>query len=127
LKVAYLEALLLNSLGCVRESEKSFREVIAGYIEEELYKDAFIALLTFFEALVKRGALRKAKQVYKEAADLLAQAGTGSHEQMRQVWRQLLRQMEEDSLKEPQLEDVRRYVVRHWNTPAARPPFAAVH
>jgi len=126
LDVAYLEALLLDSLGCVRESEKAFREVIVGYIEEELYKDAFITLLTFFETLLKRGVLRKAKQVYKEATELLAQTGTGSHEQMRQVWRCLLRQMEEDSLKEHQLEDVRRYVVRHWNTPAARPPLVAV-
>lgn len=85
LRVTYLEALLLDSLGCARESEKSFRDVIDGYIEEELYKDAFLSLLTYFETLVKRGTLRKAKQVYKQASDLLAQAGTGSHEQMRQV------------------------------------------
>jgi hypothetical protein len=127
LDVAYLEALLLDSLGCARESEKSFRDTIDGYIEEELYKDAFIGLLTFFETLVKRGALRKAKQVYKQAADLLAQAGTGSHEQMRQVWRHLLGQIEADSLKEYQLQEVRQYVYRHWNTPAARPPFVAVN
>jgi hypothetical protein len=127
LDVAYLEALLLDSLGCARESEKAFRDVIAGYIEEELYKDAFIGLLTFFETLVKRDALRKAKQVYNEAADLLAQAGAGSHDQMRQVWRQLLRQIDGDSLKDYQLQEVRQYVYRHWNTPAARPPFAAVN
>jgi hypothetical protein len=92
------------------------------YIEEELYKDAFISLLTFFETLVKRNALRKSKQVYNEAADLLAQAGAGSHDQMRQVWRQLLRQIDGDSLKDYQLQEVRQYVYRHWNTPAARPP-----
>lgn len=123
LKVTYLEAILLGALGCARESEKAFRDVIDGYVEEELYKDAFLSLLTFFETLVKRGALRKAKQVYKQSADLLAQAGTGSHEQMRQVWRQLLRQIEGDSLKEYQLQEVRQYVYRHWNTPAARAPF----
>jgi tetratricopeptide (TPR) repeat protein len=127
LKVTYLESLLLDSLGCARESEKAFREVISGYIEEELYKDAFLTLLTFFETLIKRGALRKAKHVYQEAAELLAQAGTGSHEQMRQVWRHLLQQIEEESLKESQLAEVRQYVSRHWNTPATRPPFATVH
>jgi tetratricopeptide (TPR) repeat protein len=123
LKVTYLEALLLDSLGCARESEKSFRDVIDGYIEEELFKDAFLSLLTYFETLVKRGTLRKAKQVYKQAADLLAQAGTGSHEQMRQVWRELLGQIEGKSLKDYQLREVREYVCRHWNAPAARMPF----
>jgi hypothetical protein len=123
LDVTYLEAHLLDSLGCARESEKSFRDVIDGYIEEELFKDAFLSLLTYFETLVKRGTLRKAEQVYKQAADLLAQAGTGSHEQMRQVWRQLLGQIEAESLKEYQLREVREYVCRHWNMPAARGPF----
>jgi tetratricopeptide (TPR) repeat protein len=127
LDVGSLEALLLDSLGCVRESKKAFRKVIAGYIEEELYKDAFLTLLTFFEILVKRGAFRKAKQIYQQAADLLAQAGSGSHEQMRQVWRHLLQQMERESLKEDLLQEVRQYVYRHWNTPAPRPPFAAIH
>ncbi|HEV2854927.1 MAG TPA: hypothetical protein VHC97_19200 [Thermoanaerobaculia bacterium] len=122
LRVGYLEALLLDSLGCIRESEKAFREVIGGYLEEELYKDAFLTLLTFFEILFKRGAFRKAKQVYKQAAGVLVQAGSGSHEQMRQVWRHLLQQMERESLKEYQLQEVRQYVCRHWNTPAPRPP-----
>lgn len=122
LDVAYLEALLLDALGCARESEKSFRDVIDGYLEDELYKDAFIALLTFFETLVKRRSLRKARQIYKQAADLLAQAGTGTHEQMRQVWSHVRHAMEADSLKEYQLREVREYVSRHWNLPARRPP-----
>ncbi len=84
-------------MGYIRESEKSFRETFGGYIEEELYKDAFLTLLTFFETLVKRGAYRKAKQVYRQATDLLAQSG--SHEQMRQVWSQLLQAIEAESLK----------------------------
>jgi hypothetical protein len=126
LKVMYLEALLLDSLGCARESEKSFRDVIDGYIEEELFKDAFLSLLTYFETLAKRGTLRKAKQVYRQTADLLAQAGTGSHAQMRRVWRQLLGQMEAESIKEYQLREVREYVCRHWNMPTARLPFGAV-
>ena len=127
LRVGYLESLLLDSLGCVRESEKAFRKVIAGYIEEELYKDAFLTLLTFFEILVKRGSFRKAKQIYQQAADLLAQAGSGSHEQMRQVWRHLRQQIERESLKEHQLQEVRQYAYQHWNTPAPRPPFVAIH
>lgn len=124
LRVMDLEALLLDSLGCVRESEKSFREVVAGYIEEGLYKEAFTSLLTFFETLVKRSAYRKARQVYQQAADLLAQAGSGSHEQMKEVWRRLLQQIEQESLKEDQLQEVRQYVQRHWNVPARRMPLA---
>lgn len=127
LKVTYLEALLLDSLGCARESEKAFRNVIDGYIEEELFKDAFLSLLTFFETLIKRDALGKAKQVYNQAAELLSQAGTGSHEQMRQVWRQLLGKIEAESLKEYKLWEVRQYVCRHWNMPAGRVPSGVVN
>lgn len=122
LRVMYLEALLLDSLGCVRESEKSFREVVGGYIEEGVYKEAFTTLLTFFETLVKRGTYHKARQVYQQAADLLAQVGSGSHEQMREVWRRLLQQIERESLKEHQLQEVRQYAQRHWNVPARRMP-----
>lgn len=122
LRAAYLEALLLDSLGCIRESEKTFREIVDGFIEEDLFKDAFVVLLTLLETFTKRRAFRKAKQVYQQATDLLAQAGSGSHEQMRQVWSQLLLPIEAESLKEYQIQDIRQYVVRHWNVPARRPP-----
>lgn len=73
-----------------------------------------------------RRAYRKARQVYQQAADLLAQTGSGSHEQMREVWWRLLQQIERESLKEDQLQEVRQYVQRHWNVPARRMPLGVV-
>jgi hypothetical protein len=46
---------------------------------------------------------------------------------MRQVWRQLLRLIDGDSLKDYQIQEVRQYVYPHWNTRAAQPPFATVN
>jgi len=88
LRVTYLEARLLDLFGCYRESEKTFRDVINGHIEEELYKDAFLITLTFFESLYKRGALDKAAKVCEDASRLLDTPLC--HDQMKQVWAELL-------------------------------------
>jgi len=124
LDVAYLEALLLDSLGCARESEKAFRDVIAGYIEEELYKDAFLTILTFFESLYKRGALDKAAQVCEDASRLLDTPLC--HDQMKQVWAELLEQVRSRALTVGRVLQVRLYLLRHWSVPAARLPLAEV-
>ena len=124
LKVAYLEARLLDALGCVRESEKSFREVINGYVEEELYKDALLTILTFFESLYKRGALDKAVRVCEDAARWLDLSS--SHDQMKHVWADLLDQVRSRALTQGRVLQVRLYLQRHWCVPAARLPLAEV-
>lgn len=124
LRISYLEARLLASLGCVRESEKSFREVINGHIEEELYKDAFLITLTFFESLYKRGALDKAARVCEEASRLLDTPLC--HDQMKQVWADLVAQVRSQALTVSRVLEVRLYLLRHWSVPAARLPLAGV-
>lgn len=122
LRVEYLVARLLASYGCVRESEKSFREVIDGHIEEELYKDAFLITLTYFECLYKRGALDKAVQVCEDAARWLDTPLC--HDQMKQVWAELLEQVRSRALTQGRVLQVRVYLQRHWSVPAARLPLA---
>ena len=124
LNVNYLEARLLDLFGCIRESEKAFREVVNGCIDEELYKDAFLAILTFFETLYKRGALDKAAKVCEDASRLLDTPLC--HDQMKQVWAELLEQVKSRALTVNRVLQVRLYLLRHWSVPAARLPFAEV-
>jgi len=122
LNVDYLEARLLDLYNCVRESEKSFREVISGFIEEDLYKDAFLTILTFFESLCKRGALDKAVRVCEDASRMLDTPLC--HDQMKQVWAELLAQVRSRALTVSRVLEVRLYLQRHWSVPAARLPLA---
>lgn len=124
INLAYLEARVLDLWGCVRESEKSYRDVINGYIDEELYKDAFVTILTFFESLYKRGALDKAAQVCEDASRLLDTPLC--HNQMKQVWAELLEQVRSRVLTVGRVLQVRLYLLRHWSVPAARLPLAEV-
>jgi tetratricopeptide (TPR) repeat protein len=124
LKCTYLEARLLDLYNCVRESEKAFRDVVGGYIDEELYKDAFLAILTFLESLYKRGALDKAAKVCEDAARLLDTPLC--HDQMKQVWAELLDQVRSRALTAGRVLQVRLYLLRHWSVPAARLPLAEV-
>jgi tetratricopeptide (TPR) repeat protein/bacterioferritin-associated ferredoxin len=124
LKATYLEARLLDLFGFVRESEKSFREVINGYIDEELYKDAFLTILTFFESLYKRGALDKAAKVCEDASRLLDTPLC--HDQMKQVWAELLEQVRSRALTVGRVLQVRLYLLRHWSVPADGLPLAEV-
>jgi DNA-binding NtrC family response regulator len=114
----------LDRFNCVREFEKSFREVISGYIDEELYKDAFLAILTFFESLYKRGALDKAAKVCEDASRLLDTPLC--HDQMKQVWAELLEQVRSRALTVGRVLQVRLYLLRHWSVPAAHLPLAEV-
>jgi DNA-binding protein Fis len=122
LQAGYLEALLLDSLGHFRESEKAFRENIASRMEEEFYKDAFLTLLTYFERLVQRGALDKAAGVCKEALERIEQAGVGCHAQVAELWQGLLALVGSQRLTEYEVIAARQYLARHWNAPARHLP-----
>lgn len=122
LRVAYLEACLLDALGCAREAEKLYRDVAAGNLEAEQYKEAFRTLLTFFESLYKRGALEKAAGVCEDALDIFEKTGAAGHAQMAQLWRDLLALVRSRALTEAHLSSARHYLVRHWGAPAARAP-----
>jgi tetratricopeptide (TPR) repeat protein len=118
LQAGYLEALLLDALGHAREAEKAFRAVIAGFLEAELYKDAFLIILTRFELLFRRGELTKAAEACEEALTMLKQAGAACHSQMEELWRSLRALVVARRLTEHQLLAARLYLVRHWHVPA---------
>ena len=118
----YIGALLLDALGYTRESDKAFRNNIDGFMDAELYKDAFLTLVTFLQSLVRRGALDKAARVCETALIKLDQAGPICHSQMPELWRGLLAAIEARRLTEGQLLAARDYLVRHWNSPAHQVP-----
>lgn len=118
----YIGAVLLDALGYARESEKAFRNNIRGFMDAELYKDAFLTLVTFLQCLVRRGALEKAARACETALEKLNQAGPVCHSQMPELWRGLLSAIEARRLTEGHLLAARHYLVRHWNSPARQSP-----
>ncbi len=120
LRFDYKKARLLDAFGYARESEKAFRVVIDGAIEEGLYKSAFIYTLTFFEALLEKGALDKAARLCEEATTLLDTPFC--HPQMQQVWEELLTEVRSRAVTVSRVLEVRLYILRHWSIPAASLP-----
>jgi tetratricopeptide (TPR) repeat protein len=121
LRVSYLEARILDALGCAREAEKLYRDAADGFAEAEVYKDAFVIRLALFETLFRRGALDKAARFCQESIKLLERTGT-AHEQMIQVWRSLHQHVASRALKDYHIVEVQRYLSRHWASPAPKAP-----
>lgn len=113
-----IQALLLDGLGCVRESEKLFRHTVRAFFDQELYKQAFIALLNLFECLCRRGALGKAAALCEEAIAATSEAGEACNEQIRRAWEELLAVVRVRQLSESELIQARQYLVRNWSVPA---------
>jgi tetratricopeptide (TPR) repeat protein len=118
LRALYYEARLLDSLDRVRESEKLFRKAVKTYFDQELYKEAFITLLTLFECLCRRGALGKAAVLCEEAIAATSQAGSACNEQIRLAWEELLAVVRVRQLSESELIQARQYLVRNWSVAA---------
>jgi tetratricopeptide (TPR) repeat protein len=122
LQAGYLEALLLDAQGHFREAEKAFRSNIAGYMEAEIYKTAFLHLVTFLQSLIRRGAFDKAARACEEALEMIERAGSACHTQMIELWRGLLDLINARRLTDYQVLVARQYLVRHWNAPARHAP-----
>jgi tetratricopeptide (TPR) repeat protein len=120
LRFDYKKARLLDAFNYARESEKAFRVVIDGALDEGLYKSAFLYTLAFFEGLVKRGALEKAARVCEDAAALLDTPFC--HPQMKRVWEDLLAEVRSRAVTVGRILEVRLYTLRHWSVPAASLP-----
>ncbi len=118
LRALYFEARLLDGLDRVRESEKLFRKAVKTYFDQELYKEAFITLLTLFECLCRRGALGKAAALCEEAITATSQAGSACNEQIRLAWEELLAAVRVRQLSESELIQARQYLVRNWSVAA---------
>lgn len=117
LRAVYCEARLLDGLGYVRESEKLFRQAVKTYFDHELYKEAFLTLLTLFECLCRRGALGKAAALCEEAVAATSQAGEACNEQIRRAWEELLAVVRIRQLSDSELIQARQYLVRNWSVP----------
>lgn len=117
LRADYFEARLLDGLGCVREAEKLFRVAVKKTFDQELYKEAFITLLTLFECLCRRGALRKAAALCEEAIAATSEAGEACNEEIRRVWQELLAAVRVRQLSEGELAQARQFLVRNWSVP----------
>ncbi|HYU35015.1 MAG TPA: helix-turn-helix domain-containing protein [Thermoanaerobaculia bacterium] len=118
LRVVYFAARLLDSFDRERESEKLFRHTVKAYFDQELYKEAFITLLTLFECLCRRGALGKAAALCEEAITATSQAGAACNEQIRRAWEELLAVVRVRQLSESELIQARQYLVRNWSVAA---------
>ena len=119
LQAHYLEARLLDGLGHARESEKLFRSTIKAYFEHELYKDAFITLLTLFECFCRRGALGKAAALCEAAIEAASESGEACNDQIRKAWEDLLAAVRIRQLSEEELVHARRFLIRNWSLPVA--------
>lgn len=119
LRALYYEGWLLDALGRVRESEKLFRAAIKSFFEHELYKDAFIALLTLFECFCRRGALTKAAALCEAAIAATSEAGEACNHQIRRAWEELLAAVRIRQLSEEELVHARRFLIRNWSLPVA--------
>ncbi len=113
-----IEAQLLDGLGYVRESEKLFRHTIKTFFDQEMYKQAFVALMILFECLCRRGALGKAAALCEEAIAATSEAGAACNEQIRRAWEELLAAVRVRQLSEGELIQARQYLVRNWSVPA---------
>jgi tetratricopeptide (TPR) repeat protein len=81
LRSRYMSARLLEALGRTKEAERLFEEVIAGGLEREWYKDAFLDFLYLFGFHIRAGAAEKAVDVCRRALaqlDLLELGTTSS-------------------------------------------------
>jgi tetratricopeptide (TPR) repeat protein len=120
----FTNARLLDALGHRQQAERLFNEVVNRDIEHELYKDAFLDLLYLYERHVKAGDLEKAARVCRKALTdpTLAEA---AHDQMRDLWMQLLEAAQRQAISQDLLRELRRYFCVHWKHPAAIPPSVA--
>ena len=115
IKLGYLESLVLDALGYTQEAEAAFRQCIAGYMEAELYKDAFLTMMTRFETLFRRGAWAQAARACEEALAWEEQIAAPGHEPMIGLWRDLLTLVTEQRLTEQRVQEARHAVVLHWS------------
>lgn len=114
-------ACLLDALGLQQHAESLFEEVVERDIEHDLYKDAFLDLLYLYERHLKAGDAEKAVRVCRRALNDAALFGF-AHEQMRDLWTQLLDAAERQAISQDVLQELRRYLSIHWKSPATTPP-----
>ncbi len=114
-------ARLLDAFGFGQQAEKLFEEVIDREIEHELYKAAFLDLLYLYEHHMKAGDLEKAAQVCQRALTDSSLSEV-AHDQLRDLWSDLLEAAQNRALSQELFRELRQYVNIHWKHPAETPP-----
>ncbi len=124
LRGQFTGAQLLDAFGFKQQAERLFEEVAERDIEHELYKDAFLDLLYIYDRHVQAGDLEKAARVCQR---VLTDASLSqiAHEQLRDLWTELLEATQRQAISQDSLKDLRQYLNVHWKHPAATPPVVA--
>jgi tetratricopeptide (TPR) repeat protein len=118
LRISYLEACMLEALGSHREAEKLFSDLVQTYLDSELYKEAFITLLTIFEAYWRRGDLKKAAGVCEQAICCCRQAEGATNPQIIGAWKELLSMVHLGEIEGKAVSRTRHFLLRHWKVAA---------
>lgn len=121
LRNTFTAAHLLEALGRTKEAERLLEEVIAGYLEGEWHKDAFLAFLYLFGFHIRAGSAEKAVAVCQRAITQLDLLELG-HDQLRAVWIQLRDAAGRQALTSQTLAMARNYLRVHWKHPAPKAP-----
>ncbi|HBL26270.1 MAG TPA: hypothetical protein DD490_05475, partial [Acidobacteria bacterium] len=90
LRLAHLEAFVLEAYGFERESEAALQACLASYAKAGLYKDVFLGMLSRLALLGQRGAWRSAAEVCEFAIGVTQDADQISHDCALAVWADLL-------------------------------------
>jgi tetratricopeptide (TPR) repeat protein len=117
LRVRYLEARLLEGVGCAREAETLYDDLIATYMDTELYREAFITLLTLFELHYRNRSLRKAASVCQKAIENCDQIDGAFNVQIRAAWEKLSDVVKVGEFGEGDLASIKSLILRQWNAP----------
>jgi tetratricopeptide (TPR) repeat protein len=117
LQIAYCEARLLDALDRDQDAERLFRDTVKACFEHELYKEGFVALVTLFGSLCRRGALRKAADLCEEAITAVAQSGEACNEEVRRTWEELLAVVKIRQPTDEELDRARNYLLYNWGVP----------
>lgn len=117
LQRAYVEARLLDALDQDREAEKLFRDTVRSCFDHELYMEGFINLMALLTSLCRRGALRKAADLCKEAIAAVSQSGDACNDQVRSTWEELLAVVQVRKPTDEELDRARNFLICNWSVP----------
>ena len=117
----FTTARLLDTMGLRQQAEHLFDEVVDHELEQGLYKEALLDLLYLYGRFMESGDFGKAARVCQRALTDPA-LSTAAHDQIRDLWSQLLEATRHQAISKDILSDLRRYLSVHWKHPAATPP-----
>lgn len=107
---------LLEALGYRAEAERLFEEVVAADMEHSLLKDGFMDLLYLFAFHLKLGEYGRAAALGRRTLGQLELLDS-IHDQLKEVWRQLIDAAERKTLDLQLIPRVKEYIRIWWRRP----------